>query len=164
MKKFFVTLIFASLASVIVGYLFSVMQWPQGKQIARMGMWMHIVSYLAYSLIVKDKDMRIVYPLLALVIVVVFNTLNFGQPSIISQVGLLLGYTGYHLIVTDYLGETEIPYHRIFSIFGLVLIWVGILFKIQHYSGADELFLGGCSITAFLLLLTGATKDLKRKK
>ena len=134
MKKFFVTLIFASLASVIVGYLFSVMQWPQGKQIARMGMWMHIVSYLAYSLMIKDKDMRIVYPLVALVITVVTSTLKLGQIEVFSQVGLLLGYAGYHLVVTNYLGETKIPYHRIFSIFGLVLILVGILFfsNIKH--------------------------------
>jgi hypothetical protein len=167
MKKILTTLIYASLATMVVAYLFKTLHWVGFGGMAVASLWLHIGSYLGYSLLVKEKDDRILYPMIVLVLAVVANVFNLGVDSSIFAVVIyviLVAYVAFHLLAKDYLGENDIPFLRKISIVALVIFALAGIFKLMHFPGADILLMVGCAATAFMLLLVGTTKGLKCKK
>ena len=167
MKKFLITLIYASLASLVMAYLFKAMYWTGFENMATAALWLHIGSYLGYSLMVNPKDDRIIYPMIVLVLVVLANVFHLGETSTYMALAvyvLLFAYTGYHLLVKDYLDKNDLGILRKISIGALTLFLVAGVFKIMHLQGADILLMVGCGAVAFMLLSVGTTKGLVRKK
>jgi hypothetical protein len=164
MKKFLTTLIFASLAILVMANLYKVMLWDGLAEMSLASIWLHIGSYLAYALLVHDKDSRIVFPMGALVIFLIFNMLHILTTNIFVILGLLVAYVAYHLVTPHYLGKSNLPYIGVAGVIGLFLIVIGSGMKIMHWPWASELFIIGSGLTAFILLLTGSTKGLERKQ
>ena len=61
MKKFLTTLIYGTLACIVLIYLFSAMHWPGFENVALGVLWLHVGSYLTYSVVVPEKESRIIY-------------------------------------------------------------------------------------------------------
>jgi|TARA_B110000114_G_C14957876_1_gene343105 hypothetical protein len=168
MKKFLITLIYASLATMVVAYLFKTLNWSGFGEMAAASLWLHIGSYLGYSILVKEnKDDRILYPMIVLVITVLANVLNLGaESSTMSLVVyvVLLAYVAFHLLAKDFLDKNDIPFLRKLSMGAIGLFVTAGVFKMAHFSSANMLLIIGGGTVAFMLLLVGTTKGLKRKK
>jgi hypothetical protein len=168
MKKFLITLIYASLATMVVAYLFKTLSWAGFGEMAVASLWLHIGSYLGYSVLVKEnKDDRILYPMIVLVVIVLANVFNLGAESsamVLIAFVVLLAYVAFHLLAKDYLDKNDIPILRKISMGVLGIFIIAGIFKLLHFSGADMLLIVGCGAVAFMLLLVGTTKGLKRKK
>jgi hypothetical protein len=146
MKKFLITLIYASLATMVVAYLFKTLNWSGFGEMAAASLWLHIGSYLGYSILVKEnKDDRILYPMIVLVITVLANV-------------------PFHLLAKDFLDKNDIPFLRKLSMGAIGLFVTAGVFKMAHFSSANMLLIIGGGAVAFMLLLVGTTKGLKRKK
>lgn len=167
MKKFLTTLIYGSLACIVLIYLFSAMRWPGFGDIATGVLWLHVGAYLIYSLMIKDREPRIIYPLVALTVVVLVNIFKLGADSpwmsIVVYI-ILMVYIGFHLLAKDYLDKNEISFLNKLNIGALVIYCLGGIMKLMHLQFANEIFILGCGMLALMLLLTGATKGLERKK
>ncbi len=167
MKKFLITTIYSSLAITVFGYLFNLMHWTNGRELMFGGFWLHVASYLAYSLLVKDKDERIVYPFLFLIVGLVLAQINALES--IGKVGfsiaLLVAYIAFHLFTKNYLSEIKEPkLLRPIKWVCLGMFVVGVLFKIMHWPYADVLLIVGLSTLGFILILSGIAKNLSPKK
>ena len=128
---------------------------------------MHIATYIGYSLLVKEKDNRMIYPLVVLVIVVLLGNFNFNLPVMTANtIGLLImfSYVAFHLFMPDYLDKTTIPKIKTVSIIVLAICVLAIAFKLLKFPMVDYLLIIGCSSLALVVLLTGITKGLERKK
>lgn len=170
MKKFLITLLYASLATLVVGYLFRVLHYPDFKDVTIFAFWLHIGSYLGYSLLVKEKDDRMMYPmimLLGVVSVTVFNISLEGvmSPMMLSTILFLLflGYVSYHLLIRNYLDFNDLKFLPKLNYIAIGLSVLATVFKLAHWPYADKVLIIGCSALAFMLLLTGVTKGLKRQ-
>ena len=166
MKKILTTLIYASLATMVVAYLFKTLHWTGFGNMAVASLWLHIGSYLGFSLLVKEKDDRILYPMIVLVLAVLANVLNLGVGSSIFAVVVyvvLVAYVAFHLLAKGYLGENDLPFLKKVSISAVVIFALAGIFKLMHFPGANVLLIIGCAATAFMLLLVGTTKGLVRK-
>lgn len=170
MKQFIVALIYISLATLVIGYLFLVLNIPNLNEIVLGAFWLHIAAYIGYSFLVPSKDNRMIYPmsiLLLAVSVYVFNLpLNEWFTSMTLSILtfiLFMIYSGFHLLQKGYLGDNDIKYLPHISIVSLGIIVIATVFKIMHWPMVTQLMIVGCSLLALLLILTGMTKGLKRK-
>lgn len=166
MKKFLTTLIYGSLACIVLIYLFSAMRWPGFGDIATGVLWLHVGAYMIYSLMVKEREPRILYPLIALTVVVLVNIFKLGAEA--SWMGMtvyffLVAYTGFHLLAKDYLDKNDIGFLSKLNIAALAIYVLGGVMKLASLQLSNEVFIVGSGLLALVLLLTGATKGLKRK-
>ncbi len=167
MKKYLITLIYSTLAILIIAYLFRIMMWEGSKVLLWGGFWMHIATYIGYSLLVKEKDNRMIYPLVILVLVVLLGNFNFDLPVMVANtIGLVIMFTyvSFHLFIPDYLDKTTVPKLKPASIIVLAICALAIAFKLLRFPMVDYLLLIGCSSLALVVLITGMTKGLERKK
>ncbi|MGB0850839.1 MAG: hypothetical protein ACPGTP_06305 [Bacteroidia bacterium] len=169
MKKFLITLLYASLATLVVGYLFRVLHYPEFKDVTIFAFWLHIGSYLGYSLLVKDKDDRMMYPMIMLLAVVSVTVFNISLEGVMSPVMLstilfllFLGYVSYHLLTRNYLDTNELKILSKLNMVAIALCIIATVFKLSRWPYADKILIAGCGSVAFMLLLTGVTKGLKR--
>ena len=162
MKKILTTLIFASLAVVLATYAFVTLRWDGFEGLAIGSTWLHIGAYLAYSLLVPDKDHRIVYPMAVILILVLLNTFNVEFMGPITTILLLVTYVGFHLVVSTYMGKSQLKFIPVGGILSLSAMVVGVLFKIMHWPGAVNLVVLGTAVSALLLLLAGVSKNIER--
>ena len=79
MKKTIVTLIYTSLSLMLLAYLFKLLNWPVVSDFSMGIFWLHIASYIAYSSFIIPKDDRIIYPLVVLVLTILFNIFDIGS-------------------------------------------------------------------------------------
>ncbi|MBT8327106.1 MAG: hypothetical protein KJP21_05245 [Bacteroidia bacterium] len=166
MKRYLITLIYSTLAILIVAYLFRIMLWDGSKDLLWAGFWMHIATYIGYSLLVKEKDNRMMYPLMILVLVVLLGNFDFNLPIMVANaIGLVImfAYVAFHLFVPNYLDKTTVPKLNTVSIIVLVICALAIAFKLLKFPMVDVLLLVGCSSLALLVLITGVTKGLTPK-
>ncbi|PCJ64161.1 MAG: hypothetical protein COA58_14355 [Bacteroidetes bacterium] len=143
------------------------MRWPGVEDLALGALWLHIGGYLGYSLLIKDKDSRIVYPMGILILGVMVNLFGFNVSSEVQSISfflLFLGYIGFHLLIKDFLGENDMLIFRKLSMGALGLFAIAGLFKMLELPYSDVALIVGCSSMALMLLLVGLTKDLVRKK
>ena len=110
MKKFLVSLIYISLATLVMAYLFKVMRWPGLGEVNIGLFWLHIGAYLGYAALVPDKDSRILFPMGFLVVLLILSTAEIGISNSFAIVGLIVIYVGYHIAMPTYLGKSEIPF------------------------------------------------------
>ena len=164
MKKFLVSLIYISLATLVMAYLFKVMRWPGLGEVNIGLFWLHIGAYLGYAALVPDKDSRILFPMGFLVFLLILSTAEVGISNSFAIVGLIIIYVGYHIAMSTYLGKSEIPFIQKGGIVGLVLLMIGVVFKEMHWPRPDLFFIIGCGTTSFILLIAGLTKGLVRQK
>ncbi len=171
MKKFLVTLIYASLATLVVGYLFLVLQIQGFQDVALGAFWLHTIAYIGYSLLVPYKDGRMIYPISLLLIAVAIQVFNIPINNFISPLNLsilifiiFMSYCAFHLLIKDYLGENDLKLLPKINIASLALILLATLFKIAKLPKVTELMVIGCGAVALMLLFTGVTKGLKREK
>ncbi len=165
MKKFLTTLIYGSLACIVLIYLFSTMRWPGFQNVAVGVLWLHVGAYLLYSLMIIERDTRIIYPLTALSVVVLVAIFKIGANF--SYMGLvvyvfLAGYTGFHLLVKDFLDTNEIHFLKKLNLTALSIYLISGIMKIAKLEYCNELFTVGSGLLALSLLLTGATKGLRQ--
>ena len=164
MKKFLVSLIYISLATLVMAYLFKVMRWPGLGEVNIGLFWLHIGAYLGYAALVPDKDSRILFPMGVLVFLLILSTAKVSISNSFAIVGLIVMYVGYHIAMPTYLGKSEIPFIQKAGIVGLVLLMIGVVFKEMHWPRPDLFFMIGCGTTSFILLIAGLTKGLVRQK
>jgi len=167
MKKFLTTLIYGSLACIVLIYLFSAMRWPGFGDIATGVLWLHVGAYLIYSLMIKDREPRIIYPLVALTVVVLVNIFKLGADSPWMSIVVyffLAVYAGFHLLAKDYLDKNDIGFLHKLNIAALAIYLLGGIMKLASLQFSNEVFIIGSGMLALMLLLTGATKGLERKK
>lgn len=152
---------------LLVVYLFRVMQWPGLGLIADVMFWVHIGAYLLYSLQVPDKDSRMVYPMLVLVLLVVGSTLSMPVVSqFLSKASffIILGYSAFHLLVRDYMGVNHLKPLKTANIISLSLFGIAGLFKTMQWPGSTEILAASTGLLGILLMLSGVTKDLVRSE
>ena len=68
---------------------------------------------MIYSLMVKDKEPRLIYPLVALTVVVLVTIFKLGSEATWMGMAVFLflaAYSGFHLLVKDYLDKNEITF------------------------------------------------------
>lgn len=167
MKKFLITLIYATLATMVVAYLFKMMNWPGFGDLSLGIFWLHIGAYLTYSLMVPDKDSRILYPMIALVVGILVNMFKIGLDSEMLIYGLFvvfLVYVAFHLFAKDYLDKNDLKVLRKISIGAFAVFVTAVLMKLMHLQGAQYVLITGSAAVAFMLLITGMTKGLERNK
>lgn len=167
MKKFLTTLIYGSLACIVLIYLFSAMRWPGFGDIATGVLWLHVGSYMIYSLMIKDREPRILYPLIALTVVVLVNIFKLGADSPWMSIALyffLAGYSAFHLLAKDYLDKNDIGFLHKLNLGAVGLYATAGVFKMAQFAGSNMMLIVGSGAIALMLLLTGATKGLARKK
>ena len=167
MKKFLTTLIYCSLACIVLIYLFSAMRWPGFADIAIGVVWLHVGAYMIYSLMIKDREPRIIYPLVALTAVVLINIFKLGASAPLMGTAIyffLAAYTAFHLLAKDYLDKNEISFLRKLNVSAIAVYLLGGSMKLTSLQYSDEVFILGSGMLALVLLLTGATKGLERKK
>lgn len=167
MKKFLTTIIYGTLACIVLIYLFSAMRWPGFGEIAVGVLWLHVGSYMIYSLMVKDKEPRIIYPLFALTVAVLVSIFKLGAEATWMGMAVFLflaAYSGFHLLAKDYLDKNEITFLQKLNLIALTLYVVGGAMKLASLQFASEVFIVGSGAVALTLLLTGATKGLERRK
>lgn len=165
MKNFLTTLIYGSLACIVLIYLFSAMRWQGFGDIAIGVLWLHVGSYMIYSLMIKDIEPRLIYPLVALTVVVLVSIFKLAAEA--NWIGLavfyfLAAYSGFHLLAKDFLAKNEITFLQKLNIVALTLYAVGGTMKLARLQFASEVFIVGSGAVALTLLLTGATKGLSR--
>lgn len=166
MKKFLTTLIYGSLACIVLIYLFSAMRWPGFGDIATGVLWLHVGAYMIYSLMIKDREPRILYPLIALTVVVLVNIFKLGADSPWMSIAVyffLAGYSAFHLLAKDYLDKNDIGFLGKLNIAALAVYLLGGIMKLSSLQFSNEVFIAGSGLVALVLLLTGATKGLKKK-
>lgn len=170
MKKFLVTLIYATLATLVVGYLFLVLQIPGFGEVALGAFWLHTIAYIGYSLLVPYKDGRMIYPISVLLIAVAILVFNIPINQALSPLNLRIlifvtftGYCAFHLLVKDYIGANDLKLLPKINILSLGLSLIATIFKIAKWPMVTELMVLGCGAVALMLLFTGVTKGLKRK-
>ena len=83
MKKTIVTLIYTSLSLMLLAYLFKLLNWPVVSDFSMGIFWLHIALYIGYSSFVNPKDDRIIYPLVVLVLTILFNIFNMFSNNFI---------------------------------------------------------------------------------
>lgn len=170
MKKFLITLIYATLTILVVGYLFLTLNIGGFQNLSVAAFWLHIAAYIGYSFVVPQTDKRTVYPISLLLILVLVNVfeiplnqyINNSAMSILVFI-LLTIYMAFHLLIKDYLGKNDMKILRKFSLIALLLFLLAGVFKIAQWPMVTELFILGVGSCGLLLLLTGVSKDLKRR-
>ncbi len=167
MKKFLTTLIYGSLACIVLIYLFSAMRWPGFGDIAIGVVWLQVGAYMIYSLMIKDREPRIIYPLVALTAVVLVSIFKLGAAAPWMGTAIyffLVAYAAFHLLATDYLDKNEISFLSKLNITAVAVYLLGGVMKLASLQYSNEVFIAGSGMLALVLLLTGATKGLERKK
>jgi len=167
MQKFLSTLIYGTLAVIVIIYLFSAMHWPGFQGVALGILWLHVGAYLIYSLTAKGQEPRIIYPLGALTVVILVNIFKLGADTAwiaFAVYFFCVGYAAFHLLVKNYMGKNEISFLPTLNAIVVGVYLLAGIMKIMHLEFADVLFIGSSGAVAFMLLLTGATKGLKRQK
>ena len=167
MKKFLTTLIYGSLACIVLIYLFSAMRWPGFGDIATGVLWLHIGAYMLYSLMIKDREPRIIYQLVALTAVVLVNIFKLGAAAPWMSIAVyffLVAYAAFHLLAKDYLDKNEISFLSKLNITAVAVYLLGGVMKLASLQFSNEVFIAGSGMLTRVLLLTGATKGLERQK
>jgi hypothetical protein len=167
MKKFLITLIYATLATMVMAYLFKAMHWTGFGEMGNGVLWLHIASYLLYSFMIKDRDPRIVYPMAALMLAIVVNILKIGSsnPMMVYAVYLVLvAYVAFHLLATDYLATSSLPVLRKISMGALVLFALAGIMKFMHVQYSNEMLIVGTGAVGFMLLFSGTTRGMEPRK
>ena len=165
MKQFFITLIYTTLTMIIVGTLFRVLYFPASRELLWGGFWLHIASYLGYSLLAKEKDNRMLIPLVVLVIAVLFGNVDLDlSPSIIGGLSfaLVLFYVGFHLLTPNYLAPVNFKIKPAYIV-AFVLFAISVVFKIMQLNRADILLLISLAGLSILTFATGLLKGVKPK-
>jgi hypothetical protein len=167
MKKFLTTLIYGSLACIVLIYLFSAMRWSGFGDIAIGVVWLHVGAYMIYSLMIKDHEPRIIYPLIALTAVVLVNIFKLGAAAPWMSIAVyffLVAYAAFHLLAKDYLDKNEISFLSKLNITAVAVYLLGGVMKLASLQFSNEVFIAGSGMLSLVLLLTGATKGLERQK
>ena len=167
MKKFLTTLIYGTLACIVLIYLFSAMHWPGFENVALGVLWLHVGSYLTYSVVVPEKESRIIYPLVALSVVVLVNIFKLGADATWMGMAVyffLSAYAAFHLLTKDFLDENDLPFLKKLNIVDISIYLIGGVMQLASLQFSSQVFIVGSGLLALMLLLTGSTKGLKRKK
>lgn len=165
MKKTINTLIYTSLSLMLMAYLFKLLNWPLTSDFSRGIFWLHIASYTAYSSFVNPKDDRIIYPLVVMVLAVLFNVFDIGggyeyMPLIIFFVMYL--YVSFHLLVKNYLVQKDVRLLKPINYISVMILGLSVLFKLFHLAGAETMLIVGITITSIATFLKGIFKGLDR--
>ena len=80
----------------------------------------------------------------------------------ITTILLLVAYIGFHLVMSTYMGKSQLKFIPVAGILSLSAMILGALFKIMHWPGAVNLVVVGTGISALLLLLAGVSKNIER--
>lgn len=163
MKKTIVTLIYTSLSLMLLAYLFKLLNWPVVSDFSMGIFWLHIASYIAYSSFVIPKDDRIIYPLVVLVLTILFNIFDIGSgyehmPLVVFFVMLL--YVSFHLLVKGYLISNHVRFLKPIKYIAVTVLGLSGLFKISHLFGAETMLIVGVSLSSIALLLKGILKGI----
>lgn len=162
MQKIAITLIYLTLAMLVVTYLFKLMYWPGMSGYSTGIFWMHIGSYLSYSFFAKPRENRILLPMIFLVLSILFHTFNVGSfiHDWIAYIAFftMVIYSAYHLLVKDYLSADSVKYMKPFSYLSVGVYCLSGLLKMAHFTGASTLLIIGSAMVALALLVSGISK------
>jgi hypothetical protein len=166
MKSFIITSIYTSLAFMVFGYLFRILHWEGSRELLWGGFWLHVASYLGYSLLVKDKDDRIVFPLALLVLMIILNNVEIVNQSVMQWTSFIvaIAYLSIHLFFKDYLNKGVFPNPIAVAAGGMLIYMVAALFKILHWPGADVMLMIGLLSLGFICIYLGISKSINPKK
>ncbi len=150
---------------MLMAYLFKLLNWPLTSDFSRGIFWLHIASYIAYSSFVNPKDDRIIYPLVVLVLAILFNVFDIGggyeyMPLIIFFVMYL--YVSFHLLVKNYLVHKDVRLLKPINYISVTILGLSVLFKLFHLAGSETMLIVGITITSISIFLKGIFKGLDR--
>jgi hypothetical protein len=153
------------LSLLLLAYLFKLLNWPGVSDFSMGVFWLHIAAYIAYSSFVQPKDDRIIYPLVVLVVTILFNIFNIGSEFEYMQYVVffnLFFYVSFHLLSKDYLATNNVRFLKPMNYIAVIILGLSGLFKILHLFGTETLLITGISLASFALFLKGLIKGVDR--
>ncbi|MFT5953161.1 MAG: hypothetical protein ACI9AU_001891, partial [Bacteroidia bacterium] len=73
-------------------------------------------------------------------------------------------YAAFHLLTKDFLDENDLPFLKKLNIVAIGIYLIGGVMQLASLQFSSQVFIVGSGLLALMLLLTGSTKGLKRKK